>query len=375
METELADLKAYHQPYYVIAAVDLVLWPLLLILGARFLTRPLFSLASRVRFRSRVMERVWGDDSWAPTVVFALLYFGVFAVLTIPLEWWTWAHERAFGMSVESPGSFAFDSLKAHVALVIAVSALAFGLFGIARRTPKWWWLVGIATSLLLVVSVALDPYKAALYVDQEPLPAGPLRTQLTDVLARAQVPFGEIVVVNTSKKTVRVQAAFAGTGPTRTILLTDTLLSSMTESEIVAAVAHEAGHVSESKWPGRIFTPLCVVALLFFIEVLFRRSAARGWFGITARADVRVLPLVLLTFDLLMSAAAPISGAFSRERELAADRFAISLTGDRASLSSLLTKLGQINKTDPDPPRWYVLSGVSHPTIRERVERIEAAP
>jgi STE24 endopeptidase len=375
VETELAEIKAYHQPHYVIAAVDLVLWPLLLILGARFLTRPLFALASRVRLRSRVLERVWGDDSWASTVIFALLYFGVFAVLTIPLELWSFSHERAFGLSTESAGSYAADSLKAHLVLVVAVTALAFGLFGIARRTPRWWWLVGIATSFVLVLSVALDPYRAKLYVDQAPLPEGPLRTRLTELLARAQVPFGEIVVVNTSEKSVRVQAAFAGTGPTRTILLTDTLLSSMTESEIVAAVAHEAGHVSESKWPGRILTPACVFALLFFIERLFVRSSQRGWFGITTRADVRVLPLVLLTFDLVMSAATPVSAAFSRERELEADRFAITLTGDRASLSSLLQKLGRINKTDPDPPRWYVLSGVTHPTVRERVERIAAAP
>ncbi|MBL8916610.1 MAG: M48 family metalloprotease [Archangium sp.] len=374
METtasELAQIKAYHAPHYTIAAVDLVVWPLLLIVGARFLTRPLFSLASRVRLKSRVLERVWGDDSWAATIAFALLYFGVFAVLTIPLELWSFSHEREFGLTTESNGSWLFDSLKAHTVLVVAVTALAFGLFGVARRTAKWWWLVGIATSLVLVISTALDPYRSKLYVDQAPLRPGALRTKLTDTLARAQVEFGEIVVVNTSEKSVRVQAAFAGTGPTRTILLTDTLLASMSESEIVAAVAHEAGHVSESRWPGRILTPLAVFALLAFVEFLFRRSERSGWFGITKRGDVRVLPLVLLTFDLVMMVATPVSAAFTRERELAADRLAVELTHDPASLVSLFEKLTRINKEDPDPPRWYVLSGVTHPTVRERVAAI----
>jgi STE24 endopeptidase len=365
----LAEIKAYHQPHYLLAAVDLVVWPLLLVLGARFLTKPLYALASRLRLESRVLERVWGDASWAATVAFALLYFGVFAVLTLPLEVWSYSHERAFGLSTEPPGAWAFDALKSHLLLVVAISALAFGLFGVARRTAKWWWLVGAATSLVLVVSVAIDPYRAKLYVDQAPLPAGALRTRLTEVLGRADVPFGEIVVVNTSEKSVRVQAAFAGTGPTRTILLTDTLLAAMTESEIVAAVAHEAGHVSESRWPGRVLTPLAVFGLLFFIEVLFRRSSERRWFGISSRGDVRVLPLVVLTFDLAMSVATPVSAAFSRERELAADRYAVTLTNDAPALISLLEKLGRINKVDPDPPRWYVWSGVTHPTIRERVE------
>ena len=35
---------------------------------------------------------------------------------------------------------------------------------------------------------------------------------------------------------------------------------------------------------------------------------------------------------------------------------------------------LGRINKVDPDPPRWYVLSGVSHPTILQRVAAIREA-
>ena len=370
--SELAENKAYHAPHYTVAAVDLGVWPVLLVLGARFLTRPLFALASRVRLRSAVLARVWGDDSWATTVAFALLYFGVFAVLTLPLEAWSYSHERAFGLSTESTGAWLLDSLKAHLLLIVAVTALAFGLFGIARRTPRWWWLVGLATSLVLVVSTALDPYRARLYVDQAPLEPGSLRTRLTEVLTRAQVPFGEIVVVNTSEKSVRVQAAFAGTGPTRTILLTDTLIASMSEAEIVAAVAHEAGHVSESRWPGRLASPLAVFGLLAFVELLFRRSQARSWFGITQRADVRVLPRVLLAFDVAMMVATPVSAAFSRERELAADRYALQLTHDAASLTSLLEKLGRINKVDPDPPRWYVLSGVTHPTIRERVEAIQ---
>jgi STE24 endopeptidase len=224
----------------------------------------------------------------------------------------------------------------------------------------------------VLVISTAMDPYRGKLYLDQAPLEAGPLRTRLVAVLDSAQVPFGEIVVVKTSEKTVRVQAAFAGTGPTRTILLTDTLLSSMTESEIVAAVAHEAGHVSESRWPGRILTPLALFGLLGFVEFLFVRSTRRGWFGITERGDVRILPLLVVAFDLTTTIAAPFSAALTRQRELDADRFALTLTKDAASLSSLLVKLGRINKVDPDPPRWYVLSGVTHPTILERVAVIQ---
>lgn len=375
--TELAEVRAYHAPAYTVALVDLVLAPVLLIVAARFLTRPLHGLASRwgARLSVPALERVWRGKGWAATVLFALLYFGFFWLLTLPMSlWFGYFHEREFGLSRESLGSFLFDALKGQALLMVSVTALGFGLFGIARRTRHWWWLVALATSAAMVASVALDPHRARLYYDQAPLAAGPLRTRLTTMLERASIPFSEIYVVRTGAKSVRVEAAFAGTGPTRSILLTDTLLEVMSEAELVAAVAHEAGHVSESRWPGRVLSPLAVFLLLAWCEWLFRRSARRGWFGITERGDVRVLPLLVLTFDVAAMLMAPVSGAISRERESAADHYAVTMTGDGAALSSLLLKVGKINKIDPDPPRWYVLSGVSHPTVLERVAAIREA-
>jgi STE24 endopeptidase len=373
--TQLAEVQAYHAPIYTSALVDLLVWPLLMIGTARFLTRPFHSLATRwaKRVNFPALTRVWKGPEWAETIFFALLFFGFFVVVNLPIDlWFGYVREHEFGLSNESLGAFLFDGLKHQVIMVVAVTFLAFGLFGIARRTPHWWWMVGLATSLALVVSTAIDPYRSRLYVDQTSLEAGSLRTRLTTMLEKESIPFSDIFVVHTGAKSVRVQAAFAGTGPTRSILLSDTLLETMAEDEIVAAVAHEAGHVSESRWPGRILSPLAVFSLMGFLEWLFRRSSQRGWFGITVRGDVRVLPLLVLTFDLATMMVTPVSAAFSRGRELAADQFALKVTGDGSSLVSLLVKLGRINKVDPDPPRWYVLSGVSHPTIFQRVEAIQ---
>lgn len=375
--TQLAEVQAYHAPLYTSALVDLIVWPLLLIGTARFLTGPFHALARRwaKRVNVPVLTRIWRGPEWAETIFFALLFFGFFVAVNLPIDvWFGWVHEREFGLSKQPLGAFLFDGLKHQAIMVVAVTSLAFGLFGLARRTPHWWWMVGLATSLALVLSTAIDPYRARLYVEQTSLPPGALRARLTTMLESASIPFSDIFVVHTGTKSKRVQAAFAGTGPTRSILLSDTLLEAMTAEEIVAAVAHEAGHVSEARWPGRILSPLAVFALLGFLEWLFRRSSQRGWFGITVRGDVRVLPLLVLTFDLATTMVTPVSAAFSRGRELAADQFALSLTGDGDSLISLLVKLGRINNYDPDPPRWFVLSGVSHPTIFQRVEAIRAA-
>ena len=111
-----------------------------------------------------------------------------------------------------------------------------------------------------------------------------------------------------TSVTSKRVQAYFAGQGPTRTIVLNDVLLQQFSEGEIVAAVAHEAGHVNEAQWPDRIASSLALVAFLFAIDWLLRRAAARGWFGATRFADIRTLPLISLLYFSVMLTAAPVS-------------------------------------------------------------------
>ncbi len=369
---ELVEIEAYHSPVYTAALVDLVVWPVVLALLAAFAWRWYPARLARGAGDSP-LTRIWGDAGWKPSLVFALGYFLLLSLINLPVNvWFGYVREHEFGMSNESLGAYLLDGLKSQALMLLSVSALTFGLFGVARKTKHWWWLVGLAASLALVVSTAMDPYRARLYVDQTPLADGPVRTRITEVLKKADIAFADILVVHTSEKSKRVQAAFAGTGPTRTILLTDTLLTSMSENEVVAAVAHEAGHVHESRWPGRVLSPLAVFALLGFLEWLFRVAAKRTWYGITQRGDVRVLPLLVLVFDLTVQLVTPFTAALSRQRELAADLYALQLTGDATSLTSLFTQLGRINKVDPSPPRWYVLSGVSHPTIAQRIEAIQ---
>ncbi len=363
---ELAELHAYAGPLYISFGVNLVVWPLLLGLFAW-------------RFSRLFPSTLWQQPWWRSSLTFCLCYFLSLALLYLPLDiWLEYVREREYGLATQSLPAFLWDTVKRWLVTIASVAALAVGVFGVARKTRHWWWLVAVASSLALVVSAAVDPYRSALFVEHTPLEPGALRTRLEAVLARASVEFQEIRVVHTSVKSVRVEAAFAGTGPTRTILLTDTLLKHMTEEEVGAAVAHEAGHVHQPRGYARALSVLALFALLAFWEWLFRRAAARRWYGTEARGDVRVLPVLMLAFTLVLRVATPVAEARSRQREYDADAYAVKLLGDTASLRSLLVKLARINKTDPSPPRWYVLAGgASHPPMNERLAALtgEASP
>jgi len=297
--------------------------------------------------------------------------FVLLGLISLPADlWFGWFHEHEHGMSRTTPGVFAVDMAKAWALEIAAVSALVLGVFGLARRFRSWWLIVGAVGAAGLWTSALVDPYRNQVYVDQHPLAEGPLKQAIAALMARAGIEFSEVRVEETSSRTVRLQAYFAGSGPTQTIVLNDALLSELTEAEVLAAVAHEAGHVGEPRWPRLIMSALALLGWLGAIEWLFRRSAARGWFGVGERADVRTLPLLLLVFDLAMTVASPISAAVSRTAETKADAYAVSLTQDPDTFASVLTKAARINKMDPSPPPWIRL-WQSHPPIAERLEAV----
>ncbi len=386
---QLAEIKAYHLPYYIRSAVNPFVTLGLLALTLGVLNRPFFRFASAVaawldrrlaflrtapitRVIFRALDRLWGEAGWGTALIFALSIDLFFKLLFAPIDFYFfYILEHRYGMSTYTPLTYTVDVLKGTLVGSVAIASLVLGLYGLARRVKRWWLLLGVPVALLMLVASALDPYRSRVYFDQTPLEAGTLRTRLTELMARADIAFADVLVEKTSVASKRVQAYFAGQGPTRTIVLNDVMLQEFTEEEILAAVAHEAGHVNEAKWPGRIGASLALVALLFGIDRLLRRAATRGWFGTTRFADIRTLPLLSLLLFIVMTVSAPLSAAYSREREREADRYALRLTGDPATFRQMLVKAARVNKMDPEPPRWLVLKGLTHPPLGERVSAI----
>lgn len=387
---ELAEVAAYHRPYYVLAAVSDLLDVAVLFCLLRFWVRPFHRwaeagarwLAARtgrfeqvpvVRVVPKVMDRLWGGPGWGTALLFAAYGFLAISLLYLPLDiFFAYVLEHRHGMSTQGVGGYLWDSVKGWSIRLSGRATLVVGLYGLARRLPRWWAWLGAAAGLGLLLTALLDPYLNRVTFDYRPLPEGPLRQRIVAVLRAAGVEFHDIVVEEVSKSTRRAQAYFLGQGPTRTIVLTDTLVAAFPEEEIEVAVAHEAGHVREHKLPGNLAAALTMVAFLFALDRLFGLAARRGWFGATERADIRTLPLVTVTMYAFLTVAIPISAAFSREREREADRYALALTHKPETFQAMLVRLARMNKLDPSPPEWVVVKGFMHPPIGERLELAE---
>jgi STE24 endopeptidase len=370
---QLAEIQAYHRGPYIWAAIgDFVNIGIGLAM-LRFVVGPLYARCARVKVPSKVLARMWKGDGWAPALAFSFAFFAITQLVVLPADvYWGYLHEHAYGMSKYTPATYAVDYVKGFLFSIGPLSALTFGLFGLARRLRHWWAVLGGVGAGLLLFSAALDPYRARLFYEQKPLPAGELRDSITALMAKAQIDFKDVLVEDNSRSTVRLQAYFAGKGPTRTIILNQALIDRLTTDEVLAAVGHEAGHVNESRWPALIASAIALIAFLFAVDRIMKWIARRGFWGVTEPADIRALPLILLVFSVSNSLVAPVTAAASRARERAADLYAVELTQNPDAFASMLVKAARVNKMDPDPPRWIVLKGRAHPPIRERIEAVE---
>lgn len=389
--SELAEVKAYHAPHYAWSATADAFRILLLFITLRYLVRPLYRAAEKTapilgnwfKFVRRVpvlravpaaLDRLWGDSGWGVALLFAFYDLMVGALIMLPLNiYFGYVLEHRHGLSNYTPLSFTWDYVKEMAGEVVATSALAFGLYGLARKLKNWWLVLGlIAGAFVMFAGAIVDPYRAQVQFDQTPLPPGPLRDRISETLKKADVDFRDVLVEKTSVATKKVQAYFAGQGPTRTIVLTDSLIAALNEDEIVSVIAHESGHVQENRWPGRVMSFFGVLAAMYFVHRLMAWSARRKFWGADQYADIRTLPMVSAVVLMVISYSAPIAGYFSRQRELRADRFGIELTNDPAAFQSMMIKVARVNKADPTPPWWVVWRGWSHPPVSERLQKAE---
>ncbi|MFT3842454.1 MAG: M48 family metalloprotease [Myxococcaceae bacterium] len=388
---QLAHIKAYAEPRYFGSLIqqgcDFAFDVLLLAV----LVRPMYSgsvkLAAAVggrlgwaanvpvlRVLVKMPRLLWGGDGAGAALAFIAISAVVQKLMDLPLQIYIgFFHEKAFGLSTESFGRFLYDDVKMTLLGIAAGGCLTFGVLGWARRMKNWWLLAGPIFGGLLLLGAALDPYRSQVIVDSHSLEAGPLRDGITALMTKAELPFGDIRVEETSKKSVKPDAYFAGQGPTRTIVLYDSLIAALTTEELLAAVAHEAGHAGESRWRAWLGSAVALFLFMALIEWLMRLTARRHWWGVTERADLRVLPLVMTVFAIVTFAFYPLSLHRHRSDELAADRYALTLTGKPAPFRQMLIKVARIALIDPEPPRWWVVMHMSHPPLGERLAAVDA--
>jgi STE24 endopeptidase len=357
--------RAFRAPSYAAFAVGSVLPVVFLVLLAR---GPFAALVAQVQR----LPGGWPVHALAVAVALAAMI----ALLTLPLGYVRHVIQRDWGLSTQGLGAWFLDQGRALLvgSIIAAVSALAF--FAIVRWQPRTWWVWGWAGFTLLTVAlVYLYPVAIApLFNRFTPLEEGALRTRITEVAERAGVRIDEVLVSDASKRTTSENAYVAGLGPSKQLVLYDTLLEAGEADQTLFVVAHELGHRSEDHVVKNVaLSSLGLLVGFALLAWLGGRGWLWSWAGASGPSDLRALPILLLYLSVTSLVALPLQSGVSRAFERRADSFAISVTGDPDAAVTSFRRLAFANLADLDPPRPLVWALFSHPPIPERISRAMA--
>jgi STE24 endopeptidase len=337
-----------------------------------------WKLAPKYRFWA---ERV-ASNRFVQAVIFAPLLILTMDVLGLPAEIYENWVDRAYGLSVQGWGSWAWDWTKSEFLSVIMGIILIYVLYAVIRKSPRrWWfyfWLVSLPLGLALVFlqPLVIDPmfHKFEPLTQKDPV----LTASLEKLVERAgqDIPPERIFWMGASEKSTELNAYVTGFGASKRIVVWDTTIAKMTTPEIVFVVGHEMGHYVLEHIPKGI-----AVAAIFFLILFYLGYRSIGWvlerwgqkWWIRGVDDWASLPVLLLLLSIFSFVANPITSAASRYFEHQADQYGLEvthgLTPDSGQVAAQAFEvLGKVDLSDPAPNPVDVLLFYSHPTIPDRI-------
>ena len=295
-------------------------------------------------------------------MVMLVVLWAVDLPFSIAHRWWAVDHGLAHGSWVEwlfEPWAVLGGSIG-FIMLQIAV------VMGFARKYPRFWWIPVPPIFLsITVLFVFVSPYLLAFGVNRPEDPQ--LRREAETLAERVGAEGTPVDVEKVSDLTSQPNAFAAGLGPTKRIVLFDTLLDGRFEDdEVAVVVAHEFAHIARDHIAkGLGWSVLFAFPIAFLVAELTRR---RGGLG-----DPAVLPYGALVLVLINLAIAPIANEISRRYEAEADWVALEATRDADGAEGLFEGFGEESLHQPDPPTWWHVIFGTHPTLMERIEMAEA--
>jgi STE24 endopeptidase len=321
------------------------------------------ALTLLVRRPPPALRRSWSE----PAVGGAATAAGLSLALSLPMLPLRAVSRRrsiAVGLDTQSWGAWAGDLAKAGAISTVFAAGAGAAVISATRRFPRYWWAPAAAGSVLLgtvlaaLAPVVLDP----IFNDFEPLPEGETRSDVLALAEQAGVKVGEVYSVDASRRTTAANAYVTGLGPSKRVVLFDTLLDRYSRDEIRLVVAHELAHVRHRDVPrGVIYAAIVAPAAALAVQrVSWELSPERG--------TPATLPVLALAAGLVTAPLGSIGNRLSRAVERRADHFALELAGSPDAFVSFERTIALQNVADLDPPRWVSGLLASHPPTAERI-------
>jgi STE24 endopeptidase len=320
----------------------------------------------------------WLPAPFGPLLAAGLFFAGLVATvnaLELPFAWYQgyWL-ERRYGLTTQILAHWLADHVKAVTASGVVMWSGLVAVYAAILLWPDWWWLAAAgAFTVAMVLLARLAPVLLLpIFYRVRPLRRPELSERLLRIAERAGAPVLGVYEWAISGHTRKANAALAGVGRSRRILLSDTMLEAYSDDEIEVVLAHElAHHVHGDLWLGMALRTATLFAGAWLAALAL--AAAVPWLGLRGLADPAGAPLLLFVAGASSCLFLPVAHALSRAQERRADHFALKLTRNPEAFVTAMRRLAQQNLAEERPSalaRWLFYS---HPPLGERIAAAQA--
>lgn len=320
-------------------------------------------------------EHHHGISAWTMAACLFTVGFAM-SLPGLPFDWYgQFRLEERFGFNTNTQKTWWLDRVKGLLLAAVLGYPLLVLILKIVEWTGAMWWLWawGALMAFQLLMLVLAPVVIMPLFNKFTPLPEGALRERLLKLAQRTGFVANSIQVMDGSKRSRHSNAFFTGFGRFRKIVLFDTLIQQLSESELEAVLAHEIGHYKKKHIPKMLlFSTLTSLVGFYVISVLARQEWFYSAFGFQPGNIAPVLLLFALLSGVVMFWFSPLTHWWSRRYEYQADAYAANVMNESTSLIGALRKLNEKNLSNLTPHPVYSGFYYSHPTLLEREDALK---
>ena len=312
------------------------------------------------------------------SILISLFFFGIifFAseILNFPFSiYFTFVIEEKYGFNNTNLKTFITDKLKSWgLTILFGGGILSFIIFQFEMIGNKFWIIAWIFISgLSIIINGLYAQIIVPLFNKQSKLEEGELRTEIEKYAKKVGFDLSNIFVIDGSKRSTKANAYFSGFGKQKRVTLYDTLINKLTNSQIVAVIAHEIGHYKKNHIIFNLLFSFIQTGIMLYVLSLFVYQPV---FSEALGISNHSFHIGLIAFSILYT---PISeifslifNLFSRKFEYQADEYA-KKTFDGKYLIEALKTLSKDSLSNLTPHPKYVWWHYSHPTLFERITRL----
>jgi len=313
-------------------------------------------------------------------IIGGLVFFAILSISTnlihIPFSLYdTFVIENRYGFNTMTVKMWISDLFKNIVISAILGGLILWLLLNfVAHGGNAWWvwaWMVtgGFEILMLWLFPVVIAP----LFNKFEPIENAALEHRIRALMEKMGLQVKGVFQMDASKRSKHTNAYFTGMGRYKRIVLFDTLLTSHTEEEVLAVLAHEIGH-----WKKKHLLKEIILIEILSLVVFYFVSKCLDWrllyqtFGFQESTAYIGLFLAGVLIGPLGFFAYPFESTIFRRFEREADDFVLDLMKTAEPMCSTLKRLAADNLANLTPHPLYAWFYYSHPPLVERISRLK---